>query len=213
MKIKMGKSTKEKILKNIREGLMSPSDHPFPNMDFEQAIFPQTGESLDLLFAKKFIENHKGQFFYCGNPQEFIEHLKALLQKRKWNNIYCKDNDIITLFNKIGFSDFTTTSTKEKTDVCLMLPEALLAQTGSFVITSNQIEGNEFITLPDTLIMVASPQHIRGNLKEGLDLIKKKYKNVPSNISIITGNGQQDKIDRTTSIHGPKELFLFLIDN
>ena len=54
------------------------------------------------------------------------------------------------------------------------------------------------------------------DLKDGFKLIKNKYgTQIPSMISTITGPSRTADIEKTLVLgaHGPKELFVFLIDD
>lgn len=207
----MSKSAKERILKSVREGLMSPSEHPFPNMDFEQSIYPPLEDGLDLSFVKHFVHEQGGEFVYCGDPKEFVAHLDQLLNEKKWDKLYCVDPDLQILFDKVKFTRFT--SNRAESNIAVMLPEALLARTGSFLLSGNQSEGADFIVDSETVIFVASPQHLTEDLKDGLNIIRKKYNHVPSSITQFTKGEKSDNWSHTDYRFGPDNVYLFLIDN
>ena len=64
-------------------------------------------------------------------------------------------------------------------------------------------------------IIVASTDQLVYDLKEAFDSMKKKYrKGFPSMMGIITGPSRTADIEKTLVLgaHGPKELYLFLIE-
>jgi L-lactate dehydrogenase complex protein LldG len=52
------------------------------------------------------------------------------------------------------------------------------------------------------------------DIKEGLQLIKEKYGNLPSLITLATGPSRTADIEKTlvVGVHGPKEVYVFLVD-
>jgi L-lactate dehydrogenase complex protein LldG len=64
-------------------------------------------------------------------------------------------------------------------------------------------------------IVLAYTSQLVLDLKDGFKLLKKKYgNNIPSLISTITGPSRTADIEKTLVLgaHGPKELFVFLLD-
>ena len=58
-------------------------------------------------------------------------------------------------------------------------------------------------------------QQLVDDLKQALKLIRLKYDTIPSMISLITGPSRTADIEKTLVMgaHGPKELYVFLIDD
>jgi L-lactate dehydrogenase complex protein LldG len=64
-------------------------------------------------------------------------------------------------------------------------------------------------------IVVAYTSQIVTDLKDGFKLLKDKYGgNIPSMITNVTGPSRTADIEKTLVLgaHGPKELFVFLLD-
>ena len=60
-------TSKEKILKKVRQALNYKSKSNFQNIDLESNVFARPeGETLSEMFVKKFIAV-QGQFVYCDN--------------------------------------------------------------------------------------------------------------------------------------------------
>jgi L-lactate dehydrogenase complex protein LldG len=64
-------------------------------------------------------------------------------------------------------------------------------------------------------ICIAYTSQLVYDIKDGLQLIKTKYgANLPSLITLATGPSRTADIEKTlvVGVHGPKEVFCFLID-
>ena len=96
------------------------------------------------------------------------------------------------------------------------LCECLVARTGSVVVSSRQASGRRLPIYANIHIVVAYTSQLVLHVKDGLKYIREKYKNqLPSMILNITGPSRTADIEKTLvqGAHGPKEIFVFLIDN
>ena len=62
-------SSKEKILKKIREALSNPVPLPFPNIEGTKSVFQPPSEELEILFAEEFTKL-LGKFAFCINEPD-----------------------------------------------------------------------------------------------------------------------------------------------
>lgn len=208
-------TSKEKILKKIRKALIHKSSQEIGDVDKESEIFVTSEEPLEIQFAQNFSALN-GKFVFCENETEFIENFEFIAKDNEWGNIFTLEPAIKELLLKgnIKFSD------KEedllKTDIGLTLCECLIARTGSVMITSKQLSGRRLPVYSNFHVVVAYSSQLVSNVKDGLKLIKEKYNNqLPSMISTITGPSRTADIEKTLvqGAHGPKEIFVFLIDD
>lgn len=206
--------TKEKILKKIRQSLIHKTKNPYPNLDFDSGIYVPSDESLDLLFAHQFTKVN-GQFIFCENESEFAENLIALAKEKGWYKIFCREEKIKHFLNQCSFPYFSDDAKIINMTVGITLCENLVARTGSVIISSKQISGRQLPIFPDTHIVLAYTSQLVYDIKDALQFIKTKYANIPSMISAITGPSRTADIEKTLvqGAHGPKELFIFLIDD
>ena len=58
-------SSKEKILKKIREALSNPVPLPFPKSEGTNSVFQQPNEDLEILFAEEFTKLIRQVCFLC----------------------------------------------------------------------------------------------------------------------------------------------------
>ncbi len=208
-------TSKEKILKKIRKALIHKSPQEIGDVDKESEIFVASEESLEMQFAQNFTALN-GKFIFCENETEFLENFHWIVKDNEWKHLFCLEPKIKELFKKakIKFSD------KEDdflaTDIGITLCECLIARTGSVLISSKQLSGRRLPVYANFHIVVAYTSQLLENVKDGLKFIKEKYQDkLPSMISTITGPSKTADIEKTLvqGAHGPKEIFVFLIDD
>jgi L-lactate dehydrogenase complex protein LldG len=208
-------TSKEKILKKIRKALIHKSPQEIGDVDKESEIFVTSEEPLEIQFAQNFSALN-GKFIFCENQNEFIENFAFIAGDNKWQNIFCLEPELKLLLSKgnIVFSD--REEDLLKTDIGLTLCECLIARTGSIMVSSRQASGRRLPVYSNFHIVVAYTSQLVNNVKDALKLVKEKYSNqLPSMISTITGPSRTADIEKTLvqGAHGPKEVFVFLIDD
>src|ERR1035438_6492425 len=206
-------TTKEKILKKVRKALIQKSTDS-TNIDFDSDIYQKAEEPLEIIFAQQ-LTKLNGKFIYCENEKELGENLTLLIEENKWDNVFCfekKAKDILKK-SKIIFSE----NEKEirHVDVGVSLCEYLAARTGSVFVTSKQLSGRRLPAFANYHIVIAYSSQLVYTIKEALNGIKKKYgNNLPSMIVNISGPSRTADIEKTLvqGAHGPKEIYVFLVD-
>lgn len=204
---------KEKLLKKIRQALLEKRDNPYPNLE-SLPMYPPAPENLDLMFAEEFTAV-QGQFAFCEDEVQFIETLLELAEKRNWRKIYCWEPALQEVLNRYEYPFFETDKDFTQAEVGLTLCEALVARNGSIMVSSAQAAGRRLNIYPEVHIVLAYTSQLVPDLKDGFNLIKQKYNgNVPSMISNITGPSRTADIEKMLVLgaHGPKELFVFLLE-
>lgn len=208
-------TSKENILKKIRQALSTPTENPVPKPDFSAPIYSPVNSELSVQFAEIFVRN-KGEFFFCENQQEFISHLQLLIEKRNLNEIYVWETALQEVLIQSGIS-FKADDTKFKSaEAGITLCECLVARTGSIIISSRQAAGRRLGIYPPVHIVVAYTSQLVTDIKDGLQMVQAKYPALlPSMINMITGPSRTADIEKTLVLgaHGPKELMLFLIED
>ena len=208
-------TSREKILKKVRNALISKSDETFFDVDFESPIYANQNESLDITFAKEFTQVN-GKFVYCENEEEFISTLQLLVTSNNWKNIFTLEEKIKTLLSKGGISYNSDQKDFLKTNIGITLCEFLVARLGSIVVSSAMASGRRLNVFPEIHLILAYSSQLVYDVKEALIKLGKKYdKNLPSMISVITGPSRTADIEKTLVLgaHGPKEVYVFLIDD
>ena len=104
----------------------------------------------------------------------------------------------------------------ERADVGITLCDALVAQTGSIVLTARSAGGRTLSVLPPHHIVIAREKQLLPDLPAAFGLLQKTYRdNYPSLITFITGPSRTGDIERILVLgaHGPRFLTIFLLRN
>jgi L-lactate dehydrogenase complex protein LldG len=208
-------TSKEKVLKKIRAALIQKSPREMGDVDKESEIFATSEEPLEIQFAQNFLAVN-GKFIFCENEKEFIENFDFISKDNSWKNIFCNELSIKNMLSKGNTPFADKESELTAADIGLTLCECLVARTGSIVITSKQSSGRRLPAYANYHVVVAYTSQLVYNIKDALKFVRDKYNNqLPSMISTITGPSRTSDIEKTLiqGAHGPKELFVFLIDD
>ncbi len=203
---------REKILVKIRQAQGTPTPKPYPNLAEPSTYYNHTEEDLAVLFAHTFT-GIQGQFSFCESQQDLIAQLKQLLHSRNWSSIYCAEKQWQSLpeLCEVRLSNSLSTC-----DASITGAEILVARTGSIVLSAAQAEGRTASVYAPIHVCIAQTSQIVYDIKEALAGLKEKYgEDLPSFISFASGPSRTADIEKTlvTGVHGPKEVFLFLLGN
>lgn len=118
-----------------------------------------------------------------------------------------------------GDLDTSAAARKDALEACdagITSCEALVAQTGSILVSSATCGGRSLSVLPPVHVVVATPGQVVGTLADALDLVRERHAgSMPSMFSFITGPSRTGDIERILVLgaHGPKELVVILVDD
>lgn len=219
MQIYKTSKARENILRKIRTALQEEHvSMPYPDADkqrspsvFEQPEMPSQEEN----FASQF-KNNGGHFVFCNEEKDLLENLKLLAESRGWSEVLCADKSLFAMLiaNKISFvREFNPQN--EDAQACITDCEVAIARTGSLMFSSRQNHGRVASIYFPVHIVVLRPQQIVADIEDGLKFLRLKYKDqLPSMINLNTGPSRTADIEKTlvTGIHGPKEVFCFLMN-
>jgi L-lactate dehydrogenase complex protein LldG len=208
-------TSKEKVLKYVREALMSKTDQPYPKIDYEKPVFAEMDESPDINFAQE-LTAAGGMFIYCESPDEVINGIKFLMHDRKWENIFALEQNIIEVLNKGEIACLTEHSQLTQAHAAMTGCEFLIARLGSVLVSTGQLAGRQIFIYPEIHIVLARASQLVPDLKDALLKLKKKYdQRMPSMVTLITGPSRTADIEKTLVMgaHGPKELFVFFLED
>jgi L-lactate dehydrogenase complex protein LldG len=211
----MATNAKERILKKIRKALIQQTPQPFPNVEANNPIFQPQADDLEIIFAEQFTAI-QGNFIFCESEAEFIHNLNALVDDKKWNNLFGWEDALQELFKKHNYDRIRIGKNLDRADVGVTLCEALIARTGTILLSSRQQSGRSLSIYPPIHICVAFTSQLVYDMKEALQNVTQKYEgNVPSMITLATGPSRTADIEKTLVLgaHGPKEVYVFLIDS
>jgi L-lactate dehydrogenase complex protein LldG len=205
-------NSRENILSKIRQALVNPVPVPFAGGNTNDNVFLPSVQELEIEFAENFTKL-LGKFSFCTNVDEVVSNLQALATARNWSNILCIEDVLKQQLSARGFTNFTATDLAS-CDASITTCESLVARTGSMILSTLQ-SGRSVSVYAPVHICIAYTSQLVYDIKDGLQLIKTKYgANLPSLITLATGPSRTADIEKTlvVGVHGPKEVFCFLID-
>lgn len=220
---------REKILARVREALKVPAhvpgSHghaPLPASARSSAAgarqwLPKVGESFDdqlALFAKNAAEL-KADFQLLNSADEMRQALIRLRAAGGWQRVaghaggltdaICPALNIPWLRTDQPYDVHALEACSAGISEC----DALVAQTGSVLVTNRSAGGRALSVLPPHHVVLARREQLVADLPAAFALVKKIYaENYPSMISFITGPSRTGDIERILVLgaHGPKKL-------
>lgn len=175
---------------------------------------PSNPEDRLALFRTKVAEL-RADFHLAGSREQLRGLLLALRDSEHWKKVAAHRGEL---------ADFATGTLG--LPLCLIAPgysvneletcdagitecDALVAQTGSVLVTSRSAGGRALSVLPPHHIVLARRAQLVADLPEAFTLLKRTYgSGYPSFISFITGPSRTGDIERILVLgaHGPKKL-------
>jgi len=215
-------TSKEKILKKVRQALNYKSKSSFQNIDLESNVFVRPeGETLSEMFVKKFV-SVQGQFVNCDNQFDCVDKLLDLIEQRKWKYIFSWEENVQNILDDSGIAYYDKKENIDKIQASITGCESLLASSGSLLVSSTK--NSRILTIwPPVHVVIAKRSQLVLDMKEAMQNLRNRYgRNMPSQLSFITGPSRTSDLPNTdeeplpklvVGAHGPIELILFLIDD
>ena len=217
---------RENIFTRIREALTveAHAHHGtgLPNRADHRRVMPPVGATIEeqfALFAKNAAEL-RTTFKQVKDPDELTAQLRALRDTEKWQRVathksplaqaQARELGLPTLVTDEGYDKHEL----EQCDVGISECDALIAQTGTVLVTSKTAGGRALSCLPPHHVVIARREQMVSDLPAAFALIKAKHgANYPSMISFITGPSRTGDIARILVLgaHGPKQLTIFCL--
>ena len=222
---------KAQILTRIREALRDLA--PVPGHHGEGALhhgeppkefggwLPEVSESLDdqiALFAKN-SEDLKTELHVLGEA-DVPARLAAFAAENGWRRVATHRGALTdaavpalklpTLQTEGGYN----IGELEQCDAGISECDALVAQTGSVLITGRSAGGRALSVLPPHHIVLVKREQMVSDIPAAYAVLRQKYgANWPSFMSFITGPSRTGDIERILVLgaHGPKRLTVFLV--
>jgi len=149
------------------------------------------------------------------------DYLFALARERDWHRVAWHPHPLIEPLlggvpcatYRVDAADFDKNAL-ESCDAGITSCEALVAQTGSILVSSATSGGRALSILPHVHVVVATADQIVATLADALHAAKDRHDgHLPSMLSFITGPSRTGDIERILVLgaHGPKELILILV--
>ena len=222
-------SERESILTRIREalsvsapppGVAAHAPKPAPRSPAE--VLPRTGANFEQnveLFRQNSVEL-KADFVLVANADELAAKLRQLRDAEGWKRIASHAGALTdAACRTLGLPTLLTDSPHdvhelEACDAGLTECDALVAQTGSVLVTSRSAGGRALSVLPPHHVVLARRDQLLPGLPDAFALLQTRYgASYPSMISFITGPSRTGDIERILVLgaHGPKKLTIFCL--
>lgn len=202
------------MLKKIRHALLQKRENPHP--DFEDSpLYKDEEEPLDVTFSREFTAV-AGNFIYCDGEISLVENLISLVEYLRVQKVYVWEPSIQQMLGHYGFPIYKSDTDFHEVEVGITTCEALIARNGSILISNHNFSGRRLSIFPPVHIVFAKASQLVMDIKHGLNLIKEKYgDHLPSLLSTVTGPSRTADIEKKLVLgaHGPKSLYVFLIED
>ena len=219
-------SEHEHVLSRVRAAL-SVGARPsagagVPTIADRRRVMPAVGATFDeqvALFAR-----HAGEltatFSVLRDAGELTTALSVLRDGEGWKRVAAHRGELVgdaarslglpVLFTDDGYDK----NALERCDVGISECDALVAQTGTVVVTSRSAGGRALSCLPPHHVVLARRDQLVADLPAAFELVARKHgADYPSMISFITGPSRTADIERSLVLgaHGPKRLTIFMV--
>ena len=228
-------SERDNILDRIREALArgGPQDHGqqnttrktrLPDAAEHRRVLPAVGSGLEaeLSMFQKNAADLRADFRLVKDQAAFVSELKTLCAAEHWQHLashhgeltepVCKALGLPVLFTDAPFDKRELA----RCDAGISQCDALVAQTGTVVVTSRSTGGRALSVLPPHHVVLARRAQLVADLPAAFKVLKARYgAGYPSMISLITGPSRTGDIERILVLgaHGPKKLTILCARN
>ena len=168
--------------------------------------------SLDDLFVHNFLKKG-GKFLYCLQKEEVEVNLKNILAENNWAKVSLLDPNLSSI---LDHKEVEITNDFKNNTPILTICEHLIADSGTILFSSNQLQSKKLSELSENFIVFATTSQLVKDTGQGLTGIKTNYKDsLPTNISAIK-NYNVNKNDDNFLNYGnsnSKNLYLLLLED
>ena len=201
-------SARDEILGKLKNAVHPEPDKP----DFDGPVYFPIKEPLEQAF-KENLEKVNGIVHLFSSEKDLYDSLKKSLSIYNSENIICKESQIQNKLDEFEISINNDSEIPESIEVGITSCEFLIAHTGSVMVSSAQEGGRQLFIYPPVHIIIAKANQVVDYLEAAYAGIQNKYgKNLPSQITLITGPSRTADIEKTLVMgaHGPKEVHVFI---
>lgn len=228
-----GGGQREEILARIREALRVPAPRPHDGQHQEAGarapqasqprawlpVVPPDAEGRLALFRKNCVQL-RTDFHLVGSDAEAAQTLANLRDANQWTCAATHRHPLLdAVVQSLGIETVVVESRPEihaleRCSAGITACDALVAQTGSILLTARSAGGRALSVLPPHHVVVARLDQLVPDLPAAFDLLYARYGgNYSSFATFITGPSRTGDIERILVLgaHGPRNLTVILI--
>lgn len=223
-------NARDEILARVREALKVTA--PKPHFKSEpvsgrstgtvKAWLPDGGETLSeqLNLLTENLAKLKANLVRVSDAAAAHEALQQIALTKKWKKVAYHSHPLVSpAAEALNCEKWEVTSSfdKQKLEGCdagITSCEALVAQLGSILVSSESSGGRSLSVLPPVHVVIATVDQVVADLEVCFaEVLAKHGQKLPSMLSFITGPSRTGDIERILVLgaHGPKELYVILI--
>jgi L-lactate dehydrogenase complex protein LldG len=214
-------SAKDSILGRVAEALRVPTDpharKAAPSLADARACMPPGGDTFEerLALFKSKAEALRAEFVELPEDGQLDKWVRKFAVECGWKKVGAhraeivekalEGSDLPVVWTDGGY----TLADLESCDAGITACDALIAQTGSVLVTSRSCGGRALSVLPPHHVVLARRDQLLPDLTAAFALLETAYgANPPSFCSFITGPSRTGDIERILVLgaHGPRRL-------
>jgi len=218
---------RDAILARVREALRAPTDthvrerfgESLPasytaRLDLYARCLPDPGPNR-AAWLGRFIEMSAALRTQCivTTRGGAADALRTLAAEEQWQGVAAQAHPLVDpLAADLGLPGADLPDADAGITVC----DALVAQTGSVLLTARSAGGRALSVLPPHHVVIATANQLVPDLPAAYDALRRRYEadGWPSFVTLITGPSRTGDIERILVLgaHGPRKLTVMLMD-
>lgn len=222
------KASRDSILARVREALAVPAKlRPLSTNASPEVLkeyLPTVGSSLDerLALFEQHSEALKTNLVLLGTTEDAGHFLMDLAEREGWKKAaYHPFDGVQPCIQRLACDTMQIEGEYdarelERCDAGITGCDALVAQTGSVLVTSKSAGGRALSVLPPHHVVIANRSQLIADLPDAFALLRQRYDGAwPSFMSLISGPSRTGDIERILVLgaHGPKKLTVVIVND
>ena len=213
----MADTSRAAVLARIRQGLAA-GPAPMPSKpDFAAPVHPPLNNSDPVVAFAESFQRVGGEFYYCESLAHLAVQIAGFQQRQQVGAPYVWEPELQAMLQAAGVA-FRADETDfiAHADLSLTSCEALVARTGSVLVSAATASGRRLSIYPDQHLVLARPSQVVAEIGEALRVVQARYgAQMPSMVSLTSGPSRTADIEKTLVLgaHGPRRIALFLLED
>ena len=212
----MSETSRDAVLARIRQGLAAGPALLPPRPDFVAPVHPPLSSPDPVVAFAESFQRVGGEFYYCETLEHLAKQIAGFRQRQQVGAPYVWEPDLQAVLRAAGV-DFRADEQDfiVQADLSLTSCEALVARTGSVLVSAATASGRRLSIYPDQHLVLARPSQVVSEIGEALRVIQSRYgSQMPSMVSLTSGPSRTADIEKTLVLgaHGPRRIALFLLE-